>query len=68
MTVLQFGLTPKARPVSPKRSALVAALALRDRLGWDAVELLIAPYREMLGRCRLTPRRPGSLAARPGPP
>jgi len=26
MTVLRFGLTPKMKPVSPKRSALVAAL------------------------------------------
>lgn len=35
-----------------RRSALVAAhaLALRDRLGWDAVALLTAPYRDILER------------------
>jgi cell division protein FtsA len=38
MTVLQFGLTPKAKPVSPKRSALVAALDV----GTSKVACLIA--------------------------
>ena len=38
MTVLQFGLTPKAKPVSPKRSALVAALDV----GTGKVACLIA--------------------------
>ena len=38
MTVLQFGLTPKGKPVSPKRSALVAALDV----GTGKVACLIA--------------------------
>jgi len=38
MTVLQFGRTPKAKPVSPKRSALVAALDV----GTSKVACLIA--------------------------
>ncbi len=38
MTVLQFGLTPKAKPVSPRRSALVAALDV----GTGKVACLIA--------------------------
>jgi cell division protein FtsA len=38
MTVLQFGLTPKAKPVSPNRSALVAALDV----GTGKVACLIA--------------------------
>ena len=38
MTVLQFGLTPKAKPVSPKRSALVAALDV----GTSKIACLIA--------------------------
>jgi cell division protein FtsA len=38
MTVLQFGLTPKAKPVSPKRSALVAALDI----GTSKIACLIA--------------------------
>ena len=38
MTVLHFGLTPKAKPVSPKRSALVAALDV----GTSKVACLIA--------------------------
>ncbi len=41
MTVLQFGLTPKAKPVSPKRSALVAALDV----GTGKVACLIARLR-----------------------
>jgi cell division protein FtsA len=38
MTVLQFGLTPKAKPVSPKRSALVAVLDV----GTSKIACLIA--------------------------
>ena len=35
MTVLRFGLTPKMKPVSPRRAAVVAALDVgtcKDRL------------------------------------
>ena len=38
MSVLQFGLTPKVKPLSPKRSALVAALDV----GTSKVACLIA--------------------------
>ena len=38
MTVLRFGLTPKMRPVSPRRSAIVAALDI----GTSKIVCLIA--------------------------
>ena len=51
MSPLQYGLTPKMRPVSPKRSALVAALDV----GTSKIVCLIArlkphPPREVLRR------------------
>jgi cell division protein FtsA len=46
MTVLQFGLTPKAKPVSPKRSALVAALDV----GTSKIACLIARLKPQSGQ------------------
>ena len=51
MTVLRFGLTPKMKPVSPRRSAIVAALDV----GTSKVVCLIArrepsPPQEVLRR------------------
>jgi len=46
MTVLQFGVTPKAKPVSPKRSALVAALDV----GTSKVACLIARLKPQLAK------------------
>jgi cell division protein FtsA len=51
MSVLQFGLTPKAKPLSPKRSALVAALDV----GTSKVVCLIA---------RLKPQGPQDVMRR----
>src|SRR5688572_28644868 len=51
MSVLQFGLTPKTRPLSPKRSALVAALDV----GTSKVACLIA---------RLKPQPPQDVLRR----
>jgi cell division protein FtsA len=49
--VLQFGLTPKAKPLSPKRSALVAALDI----GTSKIACLIA---------RLKPQTPNDVLQR----
>jgi cell division protein FtsA len=51
MTALQYGLTPKMKPVSPKRSALVAALDI----GTSKIACLIG---------RLTPRAPQEVLRR----
>ena len=51
MSSLQFGLTPKMKPVSPKRSALVAALDI----GTSKIVCLIA---------RLKPRPPQDVLRR----
>ena len=52
MTVLQFGLTPKAKPVSPKRSALVAALDV----GTSKIACLIARLKPQSGQDALRRR------------
>ena len=51
MTVLQFGITPKAKPLSPKRSVLVAALDV----GTSKIACLIA---------RLKPQGPQNVLLR----
>ena len=51
MSVLQFGLTPKTKPLSPKRSALVAALDV----GTSKIACLIA---------RLKPQAPQDVLRR----
>ena len=51
MTVLHFGLTPKMKPVSPKRAATVAALDI----GTSKIVCLIA---------RLAPRPPQDVLRR----
>ncbi|MGH8252462.1 MAG: cell division protein FtsA, partial [Steroidobacteraceae bacterium] len=52
MTVLHYGLTPKMKPVSPRRSALVAALDI----GTSKIACLIARLRPH-GPQEVLPRR-----------
>ncbi len=54
MTVLQFGLTPKTKPLSPKRSALVAALDV----GTSKIACLIARLKPQPAAGRAAPAQP----------
>jgi cell division protein FtsA len=62
MNALHYGLTPKMKPISPKRSALIAALDI----GTSKIACLIArltphPPQEVLRR-RTTPSRSSASA------
>ncbi len=54
MSALQFGLTPKMKPLSPKRSALVAALDV----GTSKIACLIARLKPQSAAGRAAPAQP----------
>ena len=60
MSALQHGLTPKIKPLSPKRSALVAALDV----GTSKIACLIAPLKPQSAAGRAAPPQPHHRRAR----
>ena len=60
MTVLRFGLTPKMKPVSPRRAAMVAALDI----GTSKIVCLIARLEPQAAAGRAAPAQPRRARAR----